>query len=241
MSNLELTWMGAARAQGGVWLPLTWILLHLFGHCLHPGLRNTINITSTRPSGGCSHDLGGGGVCSHPGVGRVLTAMEGSIVTILSRAVCVCVCVCVCVWQLPSWNSEVSSRKVVIGPVPPLVLAYFLRPSKAQKMVLSPCLYVWATFFTKTSALQTGRKNKLNKLVKKQCYWIKSVNLSGVLTKTHIRAEPSVSITVPLGSLHPHSTPEPCVCVRVRVCVRVCVRAGWGALQSYLPPYNPCP
>ena len=87
---------GGGRSTGRVWLPLTWILLHLFGHCLHPGLRNTINITSTRPSGGCSHDLGGGGVCSHPGVGRVLTAMEGSIVTILNRAVCVCVCVCVC-------------------------------------------------------------------------------------------------------------------------------------------------
>lgn len=81
------------------------------------------------------------------------------------------------------------------------------------------CLYIWATFFTKTSALQTGKKNKQNKLVKKQYYWIKNVNLSCLFKKTHIRAEPSVSATVLLRSLHPHSTPKP-------VCVCICARAG---------------
>lgn len=100
------------------------------------------------------------------------------------------------------------------------------------------CLYIWATFFTKTSALQTGKKNKQNKLVKKQYYWIKNVNLSCLFKKTHIRAEPSVSATVLLRSLHPHSTPKPvCVCI----CARAGVVAGGGALQWHLPPYNPCP
>ena len=103
-------------------------------------------------------------MCCHPGVG-IFIAMEGSIVAILSRDVCVCVCVCVCVWQLPFWNSEVEGvlylpfrvpKEWSLAPSLPWYWHTSLRPSKAQKTVLSLCLYAWATFFTKTSALQTG-------------------------------------------------------------------------------------